>query len=278
MKILIAGAGIAGSVLTRLLRARGHEVLLADGRPDRAASRCAFAYLRLGWWRGEQRAGVRRAVDWYESSGWLRTRTGTVYDVRRGWVRDQEDHVLLDPRGPLVGDPLAMDLKSYADGPGGVLAVLGDRLDVDADHLVLACGAGTDRWAHGSPVYGGVYEAPGRRIPPGPDLRLLRVTDRVTHVAAYDGRTTRVGASRGRTPEIALARALLIRNRLSDRGVINGRDGWTYRAGTRWEHLAGAGGPRQIEPHTWTFTGFARSGYATVPGAARRLIERLEGR
>lgn len=275
MKILIAGGGIAGSVLTRLLRARGHEVVLTDGYPDAAASRCAFAYLRLAWWKGEQRDEVRRAVDWYEQSGWLRTRTGTVHDVRRGWTREQQDHILLDPRGPLVRERLLVPLRSYEESPGGVSALLGDGFGVDADRLVLACGAGTGAWSLGEAVYGGVFERPGRHLPEGSDLHLLRVTDRLTHVAAWDGAVTRVGASKARTPGAAMDGATAVLGRFAVRGIVD-PDGWTYRSGTRWAHLAGPGGHRQLSPRTWTFAGFARSGYATVPGAARRMIERLE--
>lgn len=274
---MVAGAGIAGSVLTRMLRDRGHEVILIDSRPYRAASRCAFAYLRLAWWKGAERDEVRRAVDWYEGNSWVRSRTGVVHDLRRGWTREQRDHVLVNSRGPLVRPDMAVDLSGYWDGPGGVAVLVGDRLRLDAHRLVIACGAQTDRWAQGSPVYGGIYEVPGAHTEGA--LNLLRVTDRMTFTAAYDGARTRVGASKGLTPEKARERADRIFERMTDAGIIDPSAPWEYRAGTRWEHLGGApGGPRRLSENVWTFAGFARSGYARVPEAARRLAERIEER
>lgn len=276
MKILVAGAGIAGSVLTRQLRDRGHEVVLLDARPDRAASRCAFAYLRTAWWTGEDRARVREAITWYEQRGWLITTQATVHDVRRGRTVTQADHVLLDPHAPLVRPDLAMNLTRYSDGPGGVLVHAGDGLELDGRHLVLACGAGMDRWYTGTPTYGGIFEAPGRCM--SGTLRLLRVTDRMTYKAAAGERVTRVGASTGRTPEAARARAEAILRRMLDANLIDAPAPWTYRAGTRWTNLAGPGGHSRISQSVWAFTGFARSGYATVPGAARDLVRELEER
>lgn len=274
MKILIAGAGIAGSVLTRMLRERGHEVVLADARPDRAASRCAFAYLRTAWWTGEERAEVRRAVGWYEERGWVLSRDGRVTDVRRGRDFSQADHILIDPRGPLVKPDLGMNLQRWS-GRLSVLAVLGDGLEVPVDRLVVATGAGTGRWAHGTPVYGGVYECMDyRMITP---LKLLRVTDRLTYTAADDGTVTRLGASKALTPEAAKRRAWTIRERMMDAGLVTCTRKWTYRSGTRWEQAnRSPGGARQVSERVWTFTGFARSGYARVPGAAQYLIRRLE--
>lgn len=277
MKILIAGAGIAGSVLARMLRERDHDVTVTDPRPHTAASRCAFAYLRTAWWQGPEREEVRRAVDWYEERGWVLTRDGWVTDVRRGRDFRQSDHVLIDPRAPLVKADLSMRLNRYMDGPGGVLTTLGDGVQTDATHLVLACGAGMDRWSSGTPVHGGIYECDDyRMITP---LKLLRVTDRLTYTAADDGTVTRVGASKARTPEAARERAGRILDRMMDAGIVTCTRPWTYRAGTRWEHLGGSsGGGRQISEHVWSFTGFARSGYARVPGAARKLIERMDQR
>lgn len=274
MKILIAGAGIAGSVLTRMLRERGHDVILTDARPDRAASRCAFAYLRTAWWKGEERAEVRRAVDWYEKRGWVLARHASVSDLRRDWTRDQADHILIDPRGPLVKPDLAMNLHRWSGTPG-VTATLGDGLEVQADRLVLACGAGTSRWTHGVQVHGGVWEVPEPAVEPG--LRLLRVTDRLTYTAARDRNTLRVGASKALTPEAARQRAVKILGRMFTAGLVSPELPWTYRAGTRWEHRdRSPGGARRVSERVWEFTGFARSGYARVPGAAQYLIRRLE--
>lgn len=134
MKILVAGAGIAGSVLAHMLHERGHEVTVADPAPHRSASRCAYAYTRLDWFHGPDRERVRYALNWYDTHSWLRASTGWVADVRRKRDFDQRGHYLISPRGPLVRPDLAMPLNRLS-APG--CAYLGDGLDVRADHVVL---------------------------------------------------------------------------------------------------------------------------------------------
>jgi glycine/D-amino acid oxidase-like deaminating enzyme len=274
MKILIAGAGIAGSVLARMLRERGHEVLVTDRQPHLAASRCAYAYVRTAWFKGEDKARVRESLDWYDEHGWIITREGLLH-TRDGRVRTQGDHILVHPTAPLVKPEGSWGLSEYRDGPGGVLAALGpERVPADAHHLVLACGAGMDYWYTGRPVYGGVFECKDyTMIKP---LKLLRITDRLTHVAADDGVITRTAASKGRTPAEAKSRSTLILNTMMDRGLITCTRRWTYRAGVRWESVDKQPVASRISTHVWALTGFARTGYAFAPSYARELIGKME--
>lgn len=273
MKILVAGAGIAGSVLTRMLRERGHEVLLVDGTPQHAASRCAYAYTRLDWFRGPDRERARYALEWYDRHGWLKSSTGWVTDVRRGRDFTQKGHYLVHPRGPLLIRDLGWNLERYSEVSGGVIATNG-TLAFEARHLVLACGAGMDRWYSGTPVYGGVFECRDyRMITP---LKLLRITDRLTHVAADDGAVTRTAASKGRTPEEARQRSEKILNTMFDHGIVTCTRKWEYRAGVRWNSVDGVPVAGRISPHVWALTGFARNGYALAPSYARDLVRKLE--
>lgn len=273
MKILVAGAGIAGSVLTTQLRAAGHEVTLADGRPDISASQCAFAYMRLGWFRGPDRDAVKYALDWYRGQGHLLTSQAWVRDVRRGSFQ-QDGHYLVHPTGPLVAPDVHRNVYGYRSDADGVWVLMDDSSQAHrVDRLVLACGAGTDRWGAGTPTYGGVFES--RRYRMNVPLRLLRVTDRLTHVAADDGTVVRVGASKGRTPAEALQRAASILGRMMDEGMIPSSIKWVYRSGARWTNLTGGSGPAPVEDRVWTFTGFSRTGYALVPAAARDFVSEM---
>lgn len=274
-KVIVAGSGIAGSVLTRILRERGHRVTLVDGDPGASASRCAFAYLRTVWWTGEEKARVRAGLEWYTRHGWHLTDEALVVDLGRNRTAMQGDHHLIDPEGPLVTPDLHQHLGEYRDGPGGVLASAGEHA-LDAHHLVLACGSGMNRFSFGTPSFGGVLDARGLRMTKGAPLALLRVTDRLTHVAAGSSRMTRVGASRGPMPGVARDRAHQILNRMVHEGLVDGRAPWEYRPGVRWTSVNGSPGGTQVSAHVWTFTGFARSGYATVPSAALDLADRLE--
>lgn len=274
MKVLVAGAGIAGSVLTHMLRDRGHEVLLADASPHRAASRCAYAYTRPDWFHGIDRARVRYALDWYGDRDWIISSTGWVTDVPRGRDFDQRGHYLIHPRGPLLIPDLPLELNRWF-GPGG-LVNLGDDFEVRVDRIVLATGASSVRWAPGTPVYGGVFECRDYRM--SRPLKLLRITDRLTHVAADDGATTRTAASKGRTPEEAKAKSEKILETMLDKGIVTSTRRWDYRAGTRWNTDNGAPRADQVGANAWTLTGFARNGYALVPSYARDLVRRLEDR
>jgi len=278
MKILVAGAGIAGSVLTHMLRERGHEVTLIDPWPRRSASHCAYAYLRTAWFKGADKHRVRESLAWYERRGDIVTRTGSVTTGRSEddtlKVRNQSDHVLVHPSRPLLVPDILWGVTRYREVPGGVLVDTTEGLPLDAQHLVLACGAGMDRWYTGSPVYGGVYECKSyRMITP---LKLLRVTDRLTHVAADDGAVTRTAASKGRTPEEARARADKILELMMDRGMIACTRRWTYRAGVRWQSIDRAPVADRISEHVWALTGFARNGYAMAPSYANDLVTKLE--
>lgn len=276
MKILVAGAGIAGSVFTRMARERGHEVTLTDPEPHRAASRCAYAYLRTAWFKGEDRPRVREALGWYEARGWLITRQADVWDARSGRpFRTQEDHILVSPRGPLLKADAAWGLTGYSDGPGGVLASLGpEQIPADAHHLVLACGAGMTSYTYGTPVYGGVFECDG--YPLARPLKVYRITDRLSHVVAYDGSVTRTAASKGRNPGEARSRSEKILELMMDAGMVTSTRRWTYRAGVRWSWFDGGPAALPLSPHVWALTGFARNGYALVPSYARTLLDKLE--
>jgi glycine/D-amino acid oxidase-like deaminating enzyme len=274
VKVLIAGAGIAGSVLARMLRERGHEAVVTDRQPHLAASRCAYAYVRTAWFRGEDKQRVRESLDWYGSNDWIVTRRGLLH-TKDGRVRAQDDHILVHPTAPLVRPDLSFGLDGYSDVLGGVLVFLGpERVPADAHHLVLACGRGMDYWYTGRPVYGGVFECRDyRMIRP---LKLLRVTDRLTHVAADDGTVTRTAASKGRTPGEARQRSEKILDLMMDQGLITATHPWSYRPGVRWESFDRRPVADRISTHVWALTGFARTGYAFAPSYARELIGKME--
>ncbi|WP_341868246.1 FAD/NAD(P)-binding protein [Streptomyces africanus] len=272
---MVAGAGIAGSCVARALRERGHDVTVADGYSQSAASRCAFAFTRTAWWTGDQRTDVRAALAWYGRHGWLVDDSAEVKDLRRGRTVRQGDHYLVDPLGPLVDPDVAQHVTAWK-GAGHVVAVtLADGTRTETDALVLS----TARSATGASralTYGGVWEAPGRHLAgPGP-LALLRVTDRLSHTAAWDGTFTRVGASKASTASGARQRAERILSRMCHEGLVDPEAPWVYREGVRYTPPAGPAAC-EVEPRVWALTGFGRSGYSTAPAAAQRLAARLAG-
>jgi hypothetical protein len=270
MKILVAGAGIAGSCATAVLREAGHGVDLADASPSTAASRCAFAVTRLAWWDTEQRHTVRRSLDWYDDQGHIVTATATVHDVRRGRVAVQPDHYLIDPVGPLVKPDTATALDWWVQCPGYVLVGMRDGGEHRYGALVLAAGPATAHlagWPSTGRSFGGIFAAPGDRLADGGQLAMLRRTDRLSYTAAYVGGETRIGASRCSSPGQARRVADGIRDRLLSAGIVTGDFAdWKYRAGTRY--ATAAPGASRIDDRVWALTGLARSGYALAPAAA----------
>lgn len=276
MKVTIAGSGIAGSTLALMLRSRGHEVTVLDPWPRRGASHCAYAYLRSAWFKGEDKRRVRESLDYYERNGWIVTRKAYVHDLMRDRYVKQTDHVLVHPSRPLIQPDILWGLDSYADDSltGVQLRVFGQPGVLYADHLVLACGDGMRRWTRGTPVYGGVFECETYRM--STPLRLLRITDRLTHVAADDGTVVRTAASKGHTPEQARQKSEKILNRMFDEGMVSVTRRWTYRAGARWVPEGGTPTAGQLSEHVWALTGFHRNGYALAPSYARDLADKLE--
>lgn len=274
MRVLVAGAGIAGSCAARLLRADGHDVIVADPAPHTAASRCALAYLRPSWFKGEERIRLRGTLDWYGALGCTTTADGYVYDLRRGRRFMQSGHVLIDPVAPLVKPDTPAALKQWASHGSAVRVVLGDGLAYNVDRLVIATGG---RYGlQGARTHGGMFVAPGNLIASGKALAVLRITDRLAFKAAYAGGTTRVGASLAAGPEAARERADRMLSRMIDEGVVNEGE-WAYRSGVRFTYAGhnGIPAPVQLDQNVWALEGFARSGYATAPAAARDLVWRL---
>ena len=65
--LIVVGAGIAGSSVTRLARERGLDVELIDRDPSAAASRLAHAILRRSWLRPELWRAYELALELYNA-------------------------------------------------------------------------------------------------------------------------------------------------------------------------------------------------------------------
>jgi hypothetical protein len=268
MKILVAGAGIAGSCAAHVLRDAGHDVVLADPAPDTAASRCAFALTRIAWWSGAPKIRVVRSLNWYQARGHIVTSSATVHDVRRQRTTIQGDHYLISPTGPLVPRDLAASVGWWDERADGVLVDFRHWIREQYDALVVAAGpasAGLLSWPADGCSYGGIHTAPGNLLTDGGQLALLRRTDRLSYTAAFVAGETRIGASRCSSPEQAHRVADGIRDRLLSEGLVKGAD-WAYRSGTRY--ATASPGAVRISRRVWSLTGLARSGYALAPAAA----------
>ena len=274
MKILVAGAGIAGSCMTTVLREAGHEVVLVDRASWSAASRCAFAVTRTAWWGGEERHAVRRSLDWYNLREHIVTKSAVIHDVRRARTLIRPDYYLVNPVTTLVHPDLEQGLDWWVHDAdrSRVLAGFLPCTQEDAFDALVICAAGeTPRLAgqepHGRTVFGGMFTAEGNRLTRGGQLSVLRRTDRLSYTAAFVGGKTRIGASRCSTPGEARRIAEGIRDRLLSEGVVSGGvPDWWYRAGKRF--ITDQPIAQRINQRVWTLAGLGRTGFATAPAAA----------
>lgn len=251
MKITVIGAGIAGSVFTRLARA-DHEVkLVSFARP---ASSAALAVVRKSWAdNAEEKGMVSFSLWWYEKHGWLTTRTARVTNMA-GEVSEQLDWNLVDPIAPL----LKPDERRAARPK-----------DFEADCILIATGASDDNTVFN---YGSTAIVKGEIV----DTPL-----QVAHIRAYHsvlvscaGGFTRVGSSKGRNQATADLRLLELVGAAEDRGLVPREVPWSILRGRRAMPVK----PRVIRPtpNIWTMGNYGRMGYSFAPADALRVLAEME--
>lgn len=272
MKLIVVGAGIAGSCVTRMARERGFDVTVVAGeaRPDSLA---ATAVLRRGYHSG--RAGELEAWDYalsvYAEWDVRMHRGGVVSSYRRplgGEVADS-DWLLLDPAEALVKKDMEREVLS-AHGKR-IWFGRGDGLAGDA--VVAACGARGVLAPSGSVTWGVTWlHAPDALRAPE-DVKVYQYAPYRTIVGGVAGGRARVGSSSSVTEEGAVAQARKMLGVAWDLGWLTTTDGWEMRTGTR---VKTDGGWRRAEDGHWEIGGFHRTGYALAPMAAKEVLDDIE--
>jgi NADPH-dependent 2,4-dienoyl-CoA reductase/sulfur reductase-like enzyme len=262
MRLIVVGAGIAGSSLTYAARELGHTVTLVDAAPEAAASRLAHAVLRLGWHRGDDRVRARLARERYASLGALRTETALCTHWRTDRTVRTEDYALIDPLAPLIAPDRRATARRIADG----CVELADYTLV-GDVAVDATGTGgADRLSYGAVAT--------RELELDEPLTVHHYAPRRSIVlSAIDGRA-RLGGSTGataRSAALSLQRMLAIAERV---GMIESADGWDVSVGVRGHR---SNPIERLDARTYRLAGFGRVGYALAPAVALELLIELGG-
>lgn len=277
-ELIVVGAGIAGSCVTRMARERGWgaTVVAGEARPDSLA---ATAVLRRGYHSG--RAGELEAWDYavgvYAEWGVRMKRGGLVSSYRRplgGEVEDR-DWLLLDPAEALVKADVKREVLS-AHG-GRVWFGRGDGLAAGAGGgrgaVVVAAGARGALAPSGSVTFGVTWlHAPDALRAPG-DVKVYQYAPYRTIVGGVAGGRARVGSSSSVTEDGAVTQARKMLGVAWDLGWLATREGWEMRVGTRIktdDHW------RRAEDGHWEIGGFHRTGYALAPMAAKEVLDDIE--
>lgn len=254
--LVVVGAGIAGSWLTRAARAAGIEtVLIGDGIP---ASLVAVGLLRPSHLSETDRRLLGPSLEAWESTGTLFHKGAYVTRWDRPEGKTQGDWWVVDPSTSC----LEPDIVGRAEprGPGAV-AVDGRAL------------AGTIVWCDGGGNGRRTYGVTWRH----PDPAAVRRLFAVHHIAPYKilaatsfPTGARVGSSSSNSPDRALEQAEKMFALAGERGLLTATEGWECLPGTRLkrDQTLAADGP----DGAWRWSGFHRTGYGVVPADAARVL------
>jgi hypothetical protein len=271
VRLIVVGAGIGGSALARVARARGHEVTLI-AQPDNPHSLAATAVLRRAYHKGEEAWTWDGSLKFYQDWGIPLVSGGQVTNYRTPDAppRLDKDWHLIDPVAPLVRPDVHGHVPSVPTGP---TVSLSDGRSFDGDVVVLTPGHGPlspsghvtfgVTWAHPDP--GVLTHQEGVRVHHWAPYKSI--------VAGTVAGSARLGSSSASTAKAAYEQAQNLLALSWDIGMINSVKGWTAQAGIRLqtrEHH------HHVADRVFWFGGFHRTGYALAPSLAHQLITILE--
>lgn len=261
MKLIVVGAGLAGTWLTLAAQNAGHRVtLVSDGEPS--ADTAALAMIRPSYLPRHERPLLHRALEHWD----------LVSEVVRGarvtrWnddsVKQQKDWFAIRPELPSVEPDERIRAHASPVSPTGVWT---GRDYVEGDAVVWCDGAGEGRRTYGSTW---VHRDPAALAEPF----------QVHHVAPYKALAAvryedhaRLGSSSASSLDAALRMADKFLDVALDVGLIASPKGWRRVDGSRLQHEPYL---RHTE-HGWRWAGFHRNGFALVPTLAPTVVEAVE--
>jgi glycine/D-amino acid oxidase-like deaminating enzyme len=271
MKLVVIGAGIAGSSATRIARAKGWEVSLIDHAPEQAASRSALATIRPTWFAKSERTDLERSWEWYSAWGAAGSRKAYVSNWRNEEIKSQKDWWLVDPLVPLIKP----DITERVIGIDCTSVELSSGSQIEADAILNCSGGYGEDLAREVTLFAGVTWISF-------DAELDYSPYRVHHLRPYKSLSaaqingvTRVGSSIATTAEKAIQDGKEMLEQAHALGIITNTANWEMSLGWR---AKGAGGkpiyPKLGERNAY-FSGLARSGYGLSPAIAEKWIESL---
>jgi hypothetical protein len=266
--IIVVGAGIVGSSLSRHLDDRGiSHLLISEPNP---ASEAAFALLRRGYHHGDQLALFDRSLELYRKWNMNVTEGGYVTNYRKPGreARYEEDWHALDPREPLI----VPHVSAYAEAhPQGVKVGDGNNAElIKADRVLWATGA-----RHPDAIgvtYGVTWTHPSRSALVTSRLRLHHFAPYKTIACGWIGDLVRLGSSSASSAPAAMEQARKMLLAAHEVGMVTTLSGWTAEVGMRCKDVDQ---DRENSSFHQPVLGFHRTGYAIAPAATERIVEAL---
>ena len=270
MKLIVIGAGIAGSSTTRIARSKGWDVTLIDHAPEQSASRSALATIRPTWFDKTERDDLERSWDWYSQWGAAGSREAYVSNWRDRSVKKQKDWWLVDPITPLVAPDLIervikIDTQCVTTDSGQI---------IEADAILNCTGAYGADLAHDVTMFAGVtWISRNAELDYSP-YRVHHLRPYKSLSAAQINGVTRVGSSIATTADKAIDDAKEMLMTALALGIVKSGD-WEMSLGWRAKGKGGIPIYPELGERNAYFSGLARSGYGLSPAIAEKWIESL---
>jgi len=270
MKLIVIGAGIAGSSATRIARDKGWDVTLIDHAPEQSASRSALATIRPTWFDKAERADLEKSWDWYSKWGAAGTREAHVSNWKNREVKAQKDWWLVDPILPLVKPDLTERVvgiyKTFVTTP---------TKEIAADAILNCTGAYGADLARDVSLFAGVTWI-------SHDAQLDYSPYRVHHLRPYKSLSaaqingvTRVGSSISASADKAIQEAEELLEQAHLLGIVQAGATWEMSLGWRAKGKGGIPIYPELGQRNAYFSGLARSGYGLSPAIAEKWIDSL---
>jgi glycine/D-amino acid oxidase-like deaminating enzyme len=270
MKLIVIGAGIAGSSTTRIARSKGWDVTLIDHAPEQSASRSALATIRPTWFDKTERDDLERSWEWYSQWGAAGSREAYVSNWRDRSVKKQKDWWLVDPITPLVAPNLIervikIDKQCVTTDSGQI---------IEADAILNCTGAYGADLAHDVTMFAGVtWISRNAELDYSP-YRVHHLRPYKSLSAAQINGVTRVGSSIATTADKAIDDAKEMLMTALALGIVKSGD-WEMSLGWRAKGKGGIPIYPELGERNAYFSGLARSGYGLSPAIAEKWIESL---
>jgi glycine/D-amino acid oxidase-like deaminating enzyme len=270
MKLIVVGAGIAGSSATRIARDKGWDVTLIDHAPDQAASRSALATIRPTWFDKAERDDLERSWEWYTKWGAASSREAYVSNWRDPEVKKQKDWWLVDPILPLVEpditEPVVNIYPWFVTTP---------TQEIAADAILNCTGAYGADLSRDVTLFAGVTWISRTAELDYEPYRVHHLRPYKSLSAARINGVTRVGSSIAATADKAVDDAKEMLMTAIALGIVKQGD-WEMSLGWRAKGRGGIPIYPELGQRNAYFSGLARSGYGLSPAIAEKWLDSLE--
>lgn len=261
-RLIIVGAGLAGSSLARAAEAAGHTAtVVCEQEPS---TKAALALLRPSHLPPGDREHLGEALAAWASLGVETVSGGTVTHWRRDDERFQRDWFAIDPTYAMRAPDIVAHAEPHAH-PGTV--AIGEKGTVTGDAVVWCTADGEGRRTYG---HTWVHDSPDALAHPGLRLHHLGPYKVLAGVAYATG--ARIGSSSASTPEASMLQARGFLETAIRLGWVRDLDGWRLIGGTR---LSRTSRLAHRPDGSWDWSGFHRTGFGTAPVEAAAVVRKV---